>query len=327
MIGKPFSIPIEVTLLEASLSRLALDHPMRPALESELGRRRAGYWGEQAVHSILAVLPEKEYFIFHNLRLPGKPHFFQIDLLILSTSFFLILEVKNMAGELFFDDTFKQIIRTLNDQNDAFDDPVLQVRLQRKRLLEWLAMKGISLIPIETLVVSANSKAVLRAENKDLSQIIVRKNSLTLKIEELAKKHQQEIMTQKDLKKLANSLLKAHTPHIPNLLENYKISTDDLATGVHCPSCGVLPMTRKWGMWVCSSCSFTSRDAHLAAIRDYTLLIKPTITNRELRSFLQLKSASTAARILNSLNLLSEGSTKDRVYHLNLNDFVLHSHD
>ena len=224
MIVKTFSIPIEVTLIEAILSRLALNHPMRPALESELGRRRAGYWGEQSVHSILEVLPKNEYFIFHDLRLPGKPHPFQIDLLILSSSFFLILEVKNMAGELFFDDTFKQIIRTLNDQNDAFDDPILQVRLQRKKLLEWLSVKQLPLIPIETLVVSANSKAVLRAENKDLSKIIVRKNSLTLKIEELREKHQQEIMTKKDLKKLANSLLKAHTPHIPKLLENYKIS-------------------------------------------------------------------------------------------------------
>ena len=60
----------------------------------------------------------------------------------------------------YFDDTFKQIIRTLNDQNEAFDDPVLQVKLQRKQLQEWLSVKQLPLIPIETLVVSANSKAV-----------------------------------------------------------------------------------------------------------------------------------------------------------------------
>lgn len=321
MIVKKCSIPIKATLIEVTLKRIALDYPKRQALEAELGRKMAGYWGEQVVSSILEFLPKNECFIFHDLRLPGKPHPFQIDLLILSSSFFLILEVKNMAGELFFDDTFKQIIRTLNDQNDAFDDPILQVRLQRKKLLEWLSMKQLPPIPIETLVVSANSKAVLRAENKDLSKVIVRKNSLALKIEELREKHQQEIMTKKDLKKLANSLLKAHTPHIPKLLENYKISADDLAPGVHCPSCGVLPMKRKWGMWVCGSCSFTSRDAHLLALRDYTLLIKSTITNRELREFLQLESISVAAKILSRLNLSYTGSTKARVYHLNWQDF------
>ncbi len=282
LIVKSCSIPIKVTQIEEVLPRLALNHPKRLALESELGRTTAGYWGEKSVSSILEVLPQNEYFIFHDIRLQGKPYPFQIDLLVLSSYFFLILEVKNMAGELYFDDSFKQIIRTLNNQTEAFDDPVMQVNLQRKQLQAWLSAKKLPLIPIETLVVSANSKAVLRAENKCLSDMVVRKSNLVTKIEMLVQKHQQEIISKKELKKLANSLLKAHTPYIPNLLENYNISIDDLATGVHCPNCGVLPMKRKWGMWVCGSCSITSRDAHLMALRDYALLIKPTITNREL---------------------------------------------
>ena len=302
------------------LSRLTLDYPKRPALESELGRRTAGYWGEQSVHSILSILPKNEYFIFHDLRLPGKPHPFQIDLLILSSYFFLILEVKNMAGELFFDDTFKQIIRTLNDQNDAFDDPVLQVKLQRRKLLEWLSMKQFPTVPIEILVVSANSKAVLRAENKDLSKIIVRKNSLVFKIEELIQRHRHESMSKKELKKVANALIKAHTPHIPKLLEYYKISPDDLATGVRCPKCGAIPMTRKCGKWLCCHCSYSARDAHLMALRDYALLIKPTITNRELRKFLHIESDSVALKILRSSHLPYTGSTKNRVYHLEWRD-------
>lgn len=228
-----------------------------------------------------------------------------------------------MAGELYFDDSFKQIIRTLNDQNEAFDDPVLQVNLQQKQLQAWLSSKKLpSLIPIESIVVSANPKTVLRAENKRLSDKVVRKSNLVTKFEMLIKKHQQEILSKKELKKLANTLLKEHTPYIPNLLENYKISFDDLAKGVRCPDCGVLPMKRKWGAWFCNSCSITSSGAHLMALRDYALLIKPTITNRELREFLQFESASVAARILNSLNLSYEGSTKDRVHHLNVHDFL-----
>lgn len=327
LIVKPCSLPINAMLIEALLQRLALGHPKRSALELELGRKMAGYWGEQSVCSILEVLPKNEYFIFHDLRLQGKPHPFQIDFLVLSPYFFLILEVKNIAGELYFDDSFKQIIRTINNQNEAFDDPVMQVNLQRKQLQAWLTAKKLPPIPIETLVVSANPKAVLRAENKRLSDMVVRKKSLSFKIEELANKHQREIISKKELKKLTNTLLKAHTPHISELLKNYKILTDELMTGVHCPNCGKLPMTRKWGMWVCSSCSFTSRDAHLRALRDYALLIKPIITNREMRKFLQLESASAAARILSCLNLPYTGSTKDRVYHLNLHDYVTNWHE
>ena len=180
MIVKACSIPVKATIIESALRRLALDHPKRPALESELGRRMAGYRGEQSVSAILEILPKNEYFIFHDIRLQAKPYPFQMDFLILSSNFFLILEVKNIAGELYFDDSFKQIIRTLHDQNEAFDDPILQVNLQRKKLLEWLSAKKIPPIPIETLVVSANSAAVLRAENKRLSEVIVRKNSLAL---------------------------------------------------------------------------------------------------------------------------------------------------
>lgn len=150
LIVKSCSIPIHVMLIESLLQRLSLNHPKRSALELELGRKTAGYWGEQSVCSILEVLPKNEYFIFHDLRLQGKPHPFQIDLLVLSPYFFLILEVKNIAGELFFDDSFKQIIRTINNQNEAFDDPVMQVNLQRKQLQVWLSAKKINPIPIET---------------------------------------------------------------------------------------------------------------------------------------------------------------------------------
>ena len=116
-------------------------------------------------------------------------------------------------------------------------------------------------------------------------------------------------------------MLKAHTPHIPKLLESYHISTDDLVKGIQCPNCMAIPMTRKWGKWLCGRCSFISRDAHVRALRDYALLIKPTITNRDFREFSQLESTSVAAKLLSDLNLPYTGSTKDRVYHLNWQDF------
>lgn len=327
MIVKTCSIPIKATLIEAALSRLALNHPKRQVLEAELGRRMAGYRGEQSVSSALDILLEKEYLIFHDVRLQGKPYPFQMDLLILSSSFFLILEVKNIAGELFFDDSFKQMIRTLPDQKDAYDDPVLQVHLQRKQLKEWLSAKKIPPIPMEVLVVSANSKSILQAKNKRLADVIVRKNHLASKLEELANKHQQECLSKKELKKLTQFLLKSHTPYIPKLLESHHISPNELTTGVQCPKCATIPMMRKWGKWLCGSCSFASRDAHFTALRDYSLLIKPTISNRELRTFLQIESEYVATRILSSLNVPYTGSTKDRVYYLNWRDFVANSQD
>ncbi|RID84778.1 NERD domain-containing protein [Peribacillus asahii] len=327
MIIKPCEIPIKARLLEALLCRLPVAHPKRPVLESELGKCMAGYRGEQSIDSVLAVLPEKEYLLFHDLRIPSTPYPFQLDILILSSSFFLILEVKNIAGEIYFDDDFHQLIQTKHDQAQAYDDPILQVNRQRTQLLQWLTPKRAPTIPVETLVVSANSLTIVRAKNKEVTEKVVRRNSLALKINSLAKKHQEDILSKKELKRLTNLLLKAHTPYIPKLLTTYKISATELLTGVQCPNCRALPMKRKWGKWHCQSCSYCSSDAHLAAIRDYALLIKPTVTNRELRDFLRLDSASVAAKWLHSMNLPYTGSTRDRVYHLNWHDFAADWHD
>lgn len=320
MIIKQCEIPIKARLIEALLSRLPSTHPKRPILESELSKSMAGYRGEQSIDSVLATLSEREYLLFHDLRIPGAPYPFQLDILILSSSFFLILEVKNIAGEIYFDDDFHQLIQTRNDQAQAYDDPILQVNRQRQQLLQWLASKKITEIPIETLVVSANPLTIVRAKNKEVTEKVVRRNSLALKINALAEKYQEDILSKKQLKRLTNLLLKAHTPYVPKLLETYKIPVNELLTGVRCPHCGALPMKRKWGKWHCQSCSFCSSDAHLAAIRDYALLIKPTITNRELRGFLRLDSESIALKLIQSLNLRYTGTTKDRMYFINWRD-------
>ncbi|WP_317777409.1 nuclease-related domain-containing protein [Peribacillus sp. CSMR9] len=50
-----------------------------------------------------------------------------------------MIEVKNMAGEIYYDNTFNQHIRTNPDgKTEAFDDPILQVNRQRQQLVEWL---------------------------------------------------------------------------------------------------------------------------------------------------------------------------------------------
>jgi len=321
LIIKQCEIPIKARLLEALLYRLPAAHPKRSVLESELGKCMAGYRGEQSIDSVLAALPEKEYLLFHDLRIPSTPYHFQLDILILSSSFLLILEVKNIAGEIYFDDDFHQLIQTKHDQAQAYDDPILQVNRQRTELLQWLTSKKLPIMPVETLVVSANSLTIVRAKSKEITEKVVRRNSLALKINSLAAKHQEDILSKKELKRLTNLLLKAHTPYIPKLLTTYKISANELFTGVQCPNCKALPMKRKWGKWHCQSCSYCSSDAHLVAIHDYSLLIKPTITNRELRDFLRLDSASVALKLLQSLNLSYSGTTKDRVYFINWRDF------
>lgn len=73
--------------------------------------------------------------IFHGIRLTNGKYFFQIDTLILSAKFALILEVKNFSGTLFFDPQFKQMIQTtLNGEERGYPHPIEQANLQAEEL-------------------------------------------------------------------------------------------------------------------------------------------------------------------------------------------------
>ncbi|MGE7601104.1 nuclease-related domain-containing protein [Peribacillus sp. NPDC097675] len=315
MIIKDCEIPIKTCMLEALIRRLPSSHHLQPILTSDFNKNMAGYKGEQRVISALRALPEKEYLIFHDLRLLGTPYPFQMDILILTPYFLLILEVKNIAGEIYFDQTFNQLIRTKADgKTEAFDDPILQVDRQRQQLLAWLKSKSYTKLPVETLVVSANSSAIVRASNTNMNKKVIRKDYLLLKIGEFKGKYIKKILTPKALKKVSALFMKEHTPHLPNLLDIYKIPRESLQTDVYCPHCCNFSMERRLRKWVCRTCPSSSYDAHIPALQDYAILIKPTITNGECRRFLQLQSSSSAKNLLLSLNLGHIGQTKGRMY-------------
>jgi hypothetical protein len=135
-------------------------------------------------------------------------------------------------------------------------------------------------------------------------------------MESLHRKHSVEKLTKKDLRKITSFLLKQHTPSDPNFFETYQITKDEILTGVYCANCLSLPMLRERGKWVCSSCTFTSKDAHIHALHDYRYLFQPTITNKQMRHFLHIKSESTANKILVSMKIPYNGNTKGRIYDL-----------
>ncbi len=78
------------------------------------------------------------------------------------------------------------------------------------------------------------------------------------------------------------------------------------------------PMERIHGNWRCinQSCKYEHIDCHLSALSDYALIFGPTISNSQLRNFLQFSSVHTATRILISLNSPSDGNRRYRVYRL-----------
>ncbi|WP_168413044.1 nuclease-related domain-containing protein [Bacillus salacetis] len=148
MIVKKRSVPVRIQQNEALLGRLDPCHPKRELIQEDLSKRAAGYKGECSVDYYLSFLSEKEYHIFHSLRLPPKDVHFQLDILLISPKRIILLEVKNISGTVVFGDPFNQLVRLKDDVETGFENPITQVRRQRFQLIKWLSKNNNFPLPL-----------------------------------------------------------------------------------------------------------------------------------------------------------------------------------
>ncbi|WNF38542.1 nuclease-related domain-containing protein [Bacillaceae bacterium IKA-2] len=311
--------------LEALQERVPPTYPKRSYIEAELGKALAGWRGEQAIDYYLSFLQKENYVFIHDLRLKdSEGRFFQIDTLLLSQKYHIIIEVKNMAGTLYFNNDPQQLIQTTNSGEKgekgekAYNCPISQVERQQFQLQTFLKnlRPRVPEVPIVFLIVISNTNTVIRFAPtfKKAKQCVIQSAVIPEKVTNIHDTFKADILTQKELKKIARLLVKHHQVSNPDYLKRFDISRNDLLTGVHCPKCRQIPMQRKRGKWLCLSCQHSSKDAHIAALHDYFLLIDTTITNQQLRDFLHLPSISVASKMLTSLSLKKDGHYKGCFY-------------
>ncbi|MGS2779503.1 nuclease-related domain-containing protein [Robertmurraya sp. GLU-23] len=314
---KDFEMPLAIYKLMALEKRLNAGQCVKPEVTSELARRLAGHKGEQSLLYYLQQLPEKEYFIFHNLRLPLGEFYFQIDFLVLTTRFALLLETKNIMGTLFFDSAFGQLIRMKDGEENGFQDPITQAKRQQEKLGAWLLKHCGLRISVEYFVVVSNPASIIRTDpgKAYLFQRVIHGDKLPERINGLNSKFKMNILDQRGVKRVSKLLLKSHQPAEYDALGRFGLSPADICKGVKCSACGRLGMERLYGKWYCAYCDNNDANAHISALKDYFYLIKPTITNQEFREFMLLESPDVAKRLLNELNLGYSGSNKGRIYY------------
>ncbi|MFJ5621723.1 nuclease-related domain-containing protein [Peribacillus loiseleuriae] len=314
---------LTIRKMQALLRRLPFDDPNRLLIENDYGKFYAGFRGEASLVYYLSFLDDKSYLIFHDLRLPIHHHFFQLDYLILSANFALILEVKNYSGTVYFDPQFDQLIRTTQqDVEETFPDPISQVEQHRANLLKYLHDQKLGPIPIETLVIFSNPYTQLKTTqgNHKIRKKVIHKEKFLQSFQLFENKYSKELLTQKSMKKASKTLMNSHTPLNQDFLSKYQIQKENLISGVYCPNCFALPMEKLKGKWRCNICSHQSNDAYIHSIQDYALLIDTEITSKNFRNFLDISSASISTKLLNSMNLSREGQSRSVTYQLKLDE-------
>ncbi|WP_394584204.1 NERD domain-containing protein [Cytobacillus firmus] len=252
--------------------------------------------------------------MYHGLRLSNGSQFFQIDTLLLTKGFAIILEVKNWNGTLIFEPEFHQVIRIHNEKEEAFHDPISQAEHQSRQLKKWMAIHGFPDIPVEFSVVISSPSTIIKSPSNQNSKKVMHAHRLLTNLNSIKKLHSIERLNEKQIKKMNQTLLKKHVDHDIDVMKFIKVNPDVILTGVHCPKCGSLPMIYHWGKWHCPACKSISSNAHHQAVQDYFLLIKPVITSKEFREFTHVGSLNSATRLLSSMGLLQKGEKSQRVY-------------
>ncbi|WP_212975286.1 nuclease-related domain-containing protein [Bacillus sp. J14TS2] len=324
MPNKQRTIPIVILQLEALARRLPSTHPQMKNIQDQLGRRKAGYRGEIILDKYTAHLPlSQKHFILQDLRLPlSHASFFQIDSLLVTPRFFLPFEAKHISGSLLFDRF--QLIRTLDEKEDSFPDPILQVKNHQYFLKSLMKKYAVPILPSESFVVVTQSQAKILSNPQypEVAQMVIRPPAILHKWRRVDKKFSKPILTTKELEDFSTLLIDLHRPEESDILALFNLSKKEIIQGIYCSECQQFSVKRIRRYWRCSLCEQRKTAEFIQALIDYRLLMETSITNREFRSFFQIQSRHMAAAMLKSLHLPTKGQYKDQQYLLDLNHLL-----
>ncbi|CAG9619623.1 nuclease-related domain-containing protein [Sutcliffiella rhizosphaerae] len=300
---------------EAAIRRVPKNHEKYPLIEKEHGKLHYGFVGEKALDFFLTFHPNENTHILHGIRLADpSDRYFQMDTLLITPSYCVILDAKYISGVLELDLSTNQLIRHKDDQQERIGDPIAQISRQKYQLSTWMQEYNFPPLPIHGQIVLSHPNATLINTTPYTMKNLTFHTNLPTKLNVIDKKHPKQILEKNDLRRLIRTIKKKHVPDHYNLLSNLNIPYQELIKGIFCPSCCSPGMKREKGNWMCLTCTSLSKIAHVPTILDYKLLIGRTITNQQLRDFLKLSSASIAKNILVSLNLPSIGTNRGKTY-------------
>ncbi|MFF5995235.1 nuclease-related domain-containing protein [Lysinibacillus sp. KU-BSD001] len=271
----------------------------------------AGHSGEQRTdREFIDIALTHPHTLLYNLELlnaQGTSH--QIDSILVTPNFLLILEIKNMNGTLFYNATHHEFGRIRhNGQVDIFSDPFAQSH-RHQTVLERLLHHWGFMLPVMYVVVVANSN--VRFDQSLQHYPILQLSGLRLYIERLFEKYSIEYVNTTELEKLSTYLLSTlHRPAVKRF-----VAPERLQKGVLCAKCQFTEvMVYVNRTWYCPKCGERNKKAVHQALHDYRLLISDRITNKEFRDFVGIESMQVASKILSRLGYEKIGDKRGRVY-------------
>lgn len=315
MFLKPFSTPYDTNQLISLNRRVTPTHFMSHKINRDYNLAMAGLYGEKEVYFYLKHLPPGHYYILHNIRLKDTNGYFQMDYIIITVKFILILEVKNYSGKVYFN-KFNQLELIKNGENEVYQNPINQVERHQLLLQNWLLDHHFLDIPVYSYVVFSSPTTLIQSDSSDseIPKKIISGSNLVPTILQLANNEQNHYLSISDIKSLSSLLIESHSPYKLDIQKKYRVSYHDLLKGIHCPNCSSIPLEKNNKIWFCRNCDYIGPNNYMHSLNDYYYLISNQITNKEARDFLQIHSSSTMRYLMHKAGYKNTGDKKGRKY-------------
>ena len=297
--------PSKLIVGEALARRGILADEQKNLLDELLWRAERGYEGELRADAHWGDLHMTEpHALLHGFEAAsslGYSH--QIDTILVTARFVLVVELKNIAGVLSYDERVHQFLRERNGEQENLTNPFAQAERHQafvKRLLEGVGVK----LPVLSAVIITSSSSIL--ENMPERFHIFKLAGLRFKLQEWNNTY--PVQVSESVVSLVKSEILAH--HQPRKWQ-HPFGKVLIRRGAIC-LCGKVMQYRR-GKFVCC-CGHVGRDAFSQGLHDYRLLVDEWITNKGLRDFFFIASKDAANKYLARAEFHYEGDTRSRRY-------------
>ena len=305
--------PILLKGIPRLIARLHPEHRKVQFLEKQLYRIGAGYSGECNVDAYIERTKFPQMVkIFTDVHLCNSPKFtFQIDTLVITERYVLIIEVKNLKDTVRFVPNPPHLEQVLETGDEVvLDCPVYQIESNKSNLDEWFLQRGIHLKTLGLLVLANPNTKVIDAPN-DFP--IIYKKQIPFYLQKL--RPTERILTPNQIQTITRQLIAEQQQFNPfPLCSYYHINPSDLRKGLLCHNCHGRLQQKNRETWYCPSCSKKADDPYNEAIQDWFMLVKNSMNNKECRNFLGLKDGNAARYILSKSSLVKKGKSAATFY-------------
>lgn len=306
--------------LERLLLRLPEDHLQRQFLQVELYRSAAGKRGEERLaRKMVEFNPDENHRFLRNISLSLGEWRVQMDGILLTERGAIIIESKNISGQLYFDNQTGEFART--DEagiRTIMEDPTSQLNKNIRFLTKFFKLHKIQL-PIKGIVVFTSKQCEFMS--KPQSGVMCKTYQLIDYLFNILHSFP-KMDTRPNLSKIDKLLQKNQSPYkrIP-LCQLYFIAPNELKPGIYCAACKSHRMIRKHRCgWKCELCQAVDPMALESTIQEYFSLVDIQLNNRQLRQFCNFGSPYMASRLLATFDFETTGALRNRSYQLKKKD-------